>query len=52
MATKSPELVDRHVGTRIRMQRRALGVSQQKPGDMIGIAIQQVQKYEKGTNRV
>jgi transcriptional regulator with XRE-family HTH domain len=52
MATKSPRAVDRHVGTRIRMRRRAIGVSQQKLAKALGIAIAQVQKYESGTNRV
>ncbi|TDR87155.1 helix-turn-helix domain-containing protein [Enterovirga rhinocerotis] len=49
---KAPNDVDRHVGTRIRMRRTMLGMSQEKLGEALGITFQQVQKYEKGTNRV
>ncbi|MBD9539955.1 helix-turn-helix transcriptional regulator [Ensifer sp. ENS04] len=51
-ATKKPNLVDTHVGTRIRLRRTMLGMSQEKLGDSLGITFQQIQKYEKGTNRV
>jgi transcriptional regulator with XRE-family HTH domain len=44
--------VDKHVGSRIRMRRLMLGMSQEKLGDGLGLTFQQVQKYEKGTNRV
>ena len=44
--------VDKHVGSRIRMRRLMLGMSQEKLGDALGITFQQVQKYEKGTNRM
>ena len=44
--------VDDHVGRRIRECRKALGVSQEKLGDALGISFQQVQKYEIGINRV
>jgi transcriptional regulator with XRE-family HTH domain len=44
--------VDRHVGSRIRMRRLMLGMSQEKLGDGLGLTFQQVQKYEKGTNRI
>ena len=47
-----PEPVDVHVGSRIRLRRTRLGMSQQKLGEAIGLTFQQVQKYEKGTNRV
>jgi|SRR5215510_13194353 len=43
---------DRHVGSRIRMRRLILGMSQSALGDALGLTFQQVQKYEKGTNRV
>ncbi len=50
--TKSPNPVDIHVGSRVRMRRLMLGMSQEKLGESLGITFQQVQKYEKGTNRV
>jgi transcriptional regulator with XRE-family HTH domain len=50
--TKRPRPVDRHVGARIRVQRRVLGMTQQKLADIIGIALAQLRKYETGTNRV
>ena len=52
MAKKSPNPVDRHVGARIRMRRLMLKFSQTKLADALGITFQQVQKYEKGANRV
>jgi transcriptional regulator with XRE-family HTH domain len=52
MATKGPNPIDRHVGSRVRMRRLMLHMSQEKLGDELGITFQQVQKYEKGTNRV
>lgn len=47
-----PNPIDVHVGARIRLRRTLLGMSQQKLGDAIGLTFQQVQKYERGTNRV
>lgn len=47
-----PNPVDVHVGARIRQRRTLLGMSQQKLGQAIGLTFQQVQKYERGTNRV
>ena len=47
-----PNPIDRHVGLRIRMRRRELGVSQEKLADSIGLTFQQVQKYERAANRV
>jgi transcriptional regulator with XRE-family HTH domain len=44
--------VDMHVGARVRMRRRFLGVSQQALAGRLGITFQQVQKYERGANRV
>jgi transcriptional regulator with XRE-family HTH domain len=52
MATKSPNPIDKHVGARIRMRRLMLGLSQTALADALGLTFQQVQKYEKGTNRV
>jgi transcriptional regulator with XRE-family HTH domain len=49
---KKPEPVDKHVGSRVRMRRLMLGMSQEKLADAIGLTFQQVQKYEKGTNRM
>jgi transcriptional regulator with XRE-family HTH domain len=44
--------IDKHVGSRVRMRRLMLGMSQAKLGDGLGLSFQQVQKYEKGTNRM
>ena len=52
MSTKAPNSVDRHVGSRVRLRRLMLGMSQEKLGKALGLTFQQVQKYEKGTNRV
>ena len=52
MAKKAPNPIDRHVGSRVRMRRMMLGMSQEKLGDALGLTFQQVQKYEKGTNRI
>ena len=49
---KSPNPTDKHVGSRVRMRRMMLGMSQEKLGDALGLTFQQVQKYEKGTNRI
>src|SRR5881394_2064805 len=51
-AKKAPNPIDRHVGSRVRMRRRMLAMSQGKLGDALGLTFQQVQKYEKGTNRI
>jgi transcriptional regulator with XRE-family HTH domain len=52
MAKKLPNSIDKHVGSRVRMRRMMVGMSQTKLGDGLGITFQQVQKYEKGTNRI
>src|SRR5438445_9467496 len=52
MAKKPPTPIDRHVGSRVRMRRMMLGMSQEKLADGLGLTFQQVQKYEKGTNRM
>ena len=52
MSMKSPNPIDKHVGSRVRMRRMMLGVSQENLGDALGITFQQVQKNEKGINRI
>ena len=53
MASKGfPNPIDVHVGQRIRLRRTLLGMSQEKLGEAIGLTFQQVQKYERGANRV
>ncbi|WP_372423952.1 helix-turn-helix domain-containing protein [Salinarimonas chemoclinalis] len=49
---KSPNPIDKHVGSRVRMRRMMVGMSQEKLGEALGLTFQQVQKYEKGTNRI
>ena len=49
---KVPKPVDVQVGSRVRMRRLMRGMSQEKLGDALGLTFQQVQKYEKGTNRM
>lgn len=49
---KTPNPIDRHVGSRVRMRRILLGMSQEKLGEALGLTFQQIQKYEKGTNRI
>jgi len=51
-AKKAPNPIDKHVGSRVRMRRMMLGMSQSTLGDGLGLTFQQVQKYEKGTNRM
>jgi transcriptional regulator with XRE-family HTH domain len=51
-AEHSPNPIDKHVGSRLRMRRMMLGMSQGKLADAFGLTFQQVQKYEKGTNRI
>jgi transcriptional regulator with XRE-family HTH domain len=52
MTKKAPNPVDKHVGSRVRMRRMMLSMSQEKLGGALGLTFQQVQKYEKGTNRI
>ena len=52
MIKRGPDPIDKHVGTRIRMRRQMISMSQEKLAKKLGITFQQVQKYEKGTNRV
>jgi transcriptional regulator with XRE-family HTH domain len=50
--TKVPNSIDIHVGSRLRMRRLMLGMSQEKLAQAFGLTFQQVQKYEKGMNRI
>jgi len=52
MAKKAPNPVDQYVGSRVRMRRLMLGMSQERLGDALGLTFQQIQKYEKGANRI
>ena len=52
MTKKAPNPIDKHVGSRVRMRRMMLGMSQEKLGDALDLTFQQVQKYEKGANRI
>jgi len=49
---KKPNPIDIHVGSRARLRRTMLGMSQEKLGNALGITFQQIQKYEKGANRI
>ena len=49
---KQPNPIDIHVGSRVRLRRMMLGMSQERLGESLGITFQQIQKYEKGTNRI
>src|ERR1700730_6758552 len=52
LAQKSPNPTDRHVGSRVCMRRKMLSMSQTELADAVGVTFQQIQKYEKGTNRI
>jgi transcriptional regulator with XRE-family HTH domain len=52
LVKKSPSDADRHIGRRIRLRRISIGMSQERLGELLGLTFQQVQKYEKGMNRV
>jgi len=49
---RKPNPIDIHVGSRVRMRRKLMGVSQEKLAEALGLTFQQVQKYERGVNRV
>ncbi len=49
---KQPNPIDIHVGSRLKLRRTMLGMTQEKLGDKLGVTFQQVQKYEKGANRI
>src|ERR1700743_1014534 len=48
----APSPVDLHVGSRVRLRRTLLGMSQEKLGNAVGLTFQQIQKYERGANRI
>ena len=48
----APDPIDIHVGSRVRLRRTLLGLSQTKLGDALGLTFQQIQKYERGANRI
>ncbi|MDH3740939.1 MAG: helix-turn-helix domain-containing protein, partial [Hyphomicrobiales bacterium] len=52
MTRRNPNPIDVHVGNRVRMRRMLIGMSQEKLGERLGLTFQQVQKYEKGSNRI
>jgi transcriptional regulator with XRE-family HTH domain len=52
MTIKIPNAIDKHAGSRLRMRRMMLDMSQEELGQAFGLTFQQVQKYEKGTNRM
>lgn len=52
MAGKKPNPIDAHVGSRVRLRRMLMGMSQERLGESMGLTFQQVQKYEKGANRI
>lgn len=49
---RAPNAVDRKIGQRIRVRRAEIGMSQERLAELIGVTFQQVQKYEKGVNRI
>jgi transcriptional regulator with XRE-family HTH domain len=51
-SSKKPNLMDLHVGSRVRLRRMMLGMSQEKLGERMGLTFQQIQKYERGINRI
>jgi transcriptional regulator with XRE-family HTH domain len=52
MTKSTPNPIDIHVGSRVRLRRTLIGMSQEKLGNALGLTFQQVQKYERGTNRI
>ena len=52
MLQKQPNSIDVQVGNRIRIRRMLIGMSQEQLGDLLGLTFQQIQKYEKGVNRI
>jgi transcriptional regulator with XRE-family HTH domain len=51
-AKRPPDQIDVHVGSRVRLRRMMIGLSQERLGEKLGLTFQQVQKYEKGANRI
>lgn len=52
MVSKARNPIDQYVGSRVRMRRMLAGLSQEKLGEALGVTFQQIQKYEKGANRI
>ena len=52
MSKKAPNALDQSIGAQVRARRLQVGMSQEKLGDALGLTFQQIQKYEKGTNRM
>jgi transcriptional regulator with XRE-family HTH domain len=52
MSARGPTSIDQHVGARLRLRRSMLDMSQSELGNQLGVTFQQVQKYERGTNRI
>ena len=52
MSARGPTSIDQHVGARLRLRRSMLDMSQSELGEKLGVTFQQVQKYERGTNRI
>lgn len=52
MSARGPTSIDQHVGARLRLRRSMLEMSQSELGDKLGVTFQQIQKYERGTNRI
>ncbi|MCC6919534.1 MAG: helix-turn-helix transcriptional regulator [Alphaproteobacteria bacterium] len=52
MGTRTATDIDAHVGARIRLRRMLIGLSQERLGDALGVTFQQIQKYERGANRI
>lgn len=52
MSSEHPDPIDIHVGQRLKLRRTLIGMSQEQLGDLLGVTFQQIQKYERGTNRM
>ncbi len=52
VSKEGPDPIDAHVGSRVRLRRTLLGMSQEKLGEALGLTFQQIQKYERGVNRI
>jgi len=52
VTSRKPNPIDAHVGARVRLRRLLVGMSQEKLGERVGLTFQQIQKYEKGVNRI
>jgi len=52
VAARKPHHIDVHVGSRVRLRRMFIGMSQERLGEQMNLTFQQIQKYEKGTNRI